>query len=39
MNVAGRFDAAWVYLLAPVIGGVIAALFYERFVSETEAPE
>lgn len=39
MIVAGEFDAVWVYILGPLVGGVLAALLYDRFVSEGEAPE
>lgn len=38
MLVAGRFTAAWVYVLAPVLGGVLAALLYDRFVAKADAP-
>jgi MIP family channel proteins len=37
MIVAGQFSALWVYILAPVIGGVLAAVLYDRFVSEADA--
>jgi MIP family channel proteins len=37
MIVAGQFNALWVYILAPVIGGVLAAVLYDRFVSEADA--
>lgn len=39
MIVTGQFTAAWVYLLAPVVGGVLAAVLYDRFLSDAEAPE
>ncbi len=39
MIVAGQFTAAWVYLLAPMVGGVLAAVLYDSFLSEAEAPE
>ena len=39
MIVAGKFTAAWVYVLGPIIGGVLAALLYDRFVSEADATE
>ena len=39
MIVATKFTAAWVYVLAPIIGGVLAAVLYERFVSEADATE
>lgn len=38
MLVAGRFTAAWVYVVAPVVGGVLAALLYDRFVAHADAP-
>lgn len=38
MIVAGQFTALWVYLLAPVVGGVLAALLYDRLFSEANAP-
>jgi glycerol uptake facilitator-like aquaporin len=37
--VAGEFAALWVYILGPIVGGVLAALLYDRFISEPEAPE
>jgi aquaporin Z/aquaporin NIP len=37
MIIAGQFSALWVYILAPVIGGVLAAVLYDRFVSEADA--
>lgn len=37
MVVAGKFDAVWVYLLAPIVGAVLAALVYDRFVSQSDA--
>ncbi len=39
MIVAGQFSALWVYILAPVIGAVLAAVLYDRFVSEADATE
>lgn len=38
MIVSGRFDGAWVYLLAPILGGVAAAFVYDRVVSKAEPP-
>ena len=38
MIVAGRYTDAWIYLVAPVVGGIIAALLYERYISHTSAP-
>ena len=39
MIVAGKFDAWWLYILAPVIGGVVAACLYNRIAhpSDVEA--
>jgi MIP family channel proteins len=37
MIVAGQFSALWVYIFAPVIGAVLAALLYDRFISEADA--
>jgi MIP family channel proteins len=39
MLLVGRFTGAWIYVLAPVAGGVLAALLYDRFVSKARAPE
>ncbi len=39
MIVAGEFDAVWVYIVGPIVGGVLAALLYDRLISEGEAPE
>jgi MIP family channel proteins len=39
MIVAGKFTAAWVYIFGPLIGGVLAAVLYDRLVSEADATE
>jgi aquaporin Z/aquaporin NIP len=39
MIVAGQFTAVWVYIVGPVIGGVLAALAYDRFASQSDATE
>src|SRR5918993_121233 len=39
MIVAGQFTAIWVYIVGPVIGSVLAALLYDRFVSQSDATE
>ncbi len=39
MIMAWEFDAAWVYVLGPIAGGVLAALLYDRFISEADSPE
>ena len=36
---AGQLSSLWVYLLAPVVGGVLAALVYDRLLSQGEPPE
>ena len=38
MLVAGDFTSVWLYILGPIIGGVLGALLYDRFMAETEAP-
>ena len=37
MIVAGQFSAVWVYIVGPIVGAVLAALLYDRFVSEADA--
>jgi glycerol uptake facilitator-like aquaporin len=39
MIVAGQFTAAWVYIVGPRIGSVLAAVAYDRFVSRPDATE
>ncbi|GAB7190469.1 MIP/aquaporin family protein [Kineococcus sp. NUM-3379] len=36
--VAGNFTSLWVYLVGPVLGGVAAALLYDKVLARTEAP-
>jgi MIP family channel proteins len=38
MLVAGDLTSAWLYILGPIIGGVLAALLYDRLMAETEGP-
>jgi MIP family channel proteins len=38
MIVSGRFDSAWAYVLGPVVGGVLAALLYARFLQPAQEP-
>jgi MIP family channel proteins len=38
MLVAGDLTNAWLYILGPIIGGVLAALLYDRLMAQTEAP-
>lgn len=39
MIVAGKFTAFWVYIVGPIAGGVLAAMLYDRFLAQAEAPE
>jgi aquaporin Z/aquaporin NIP len=38
MLVAGDLTSAWLYILGPIIGGVLGALLYDRFMAQTEGP-
>jgi MIP family channel proteins len=38
MVVAGDFTSVWLYILGPIIGGVLGALLYDRFMAQTEGP-
>ena len=38
MLVAGDLTSVWLYILGPIIGGVLAALLYDRFLAETQGP-
>jgi MIP family channel proteins len=38
MVVAGDLTSVWLYVLGPIIGGVLGALLYDRFMAQTEAP-
>jgi glycerol uptake facilitator-like aquaporin len=39
MIVGGQFSAVWVYIVGPIIGAVLAALLYDRFVSQADATQ
>jgi MIP family channel proteins len=40
MLVAGRFPSMWwIYAVAPILGGIAAALLYDRFIRDADAPE
>ncbi len=39
MIIAGQLTAVWVYIVGPIIGGVLAALVYDRFASQANATE
>src|SRR5215210_6791408 len=38
MIVAGDLSSVWLYILGPIIGGVLAALLYDRTLAQTEGP-
>jgi len=39
MLVAGDLTSVWLYVLGPIIGGVLGALLYDRVMAQTEAPQ
>lgn len=38
MLVAGDLSSFWVYIVGPLVGGLLAALLYDRFIRQAEAP-
>jgi MIP family channel proteins len=38
MIVSGQFDGVWAYVLGPLLGGVLAAVFYDRFLAKGQEP-
>jgi hypothetical protein len=38
MIVAGDLTSVWLYILGSIIGGMLGALLYDRFMAQTEAP-
>ena len=38
MLVAGDLTSVWLYILGPIVGGVLGALLYDRTMAQTEAP-
>jgi MIP family channel proteins len=38
MIVAGDLTSFWLYILGPIIGGVLAALLYDRTMAQTQGP-
>ena len=36
---AGELAPLWIYLVAPTIGGILAAVLYARLFARTEPPE
>jgi len=39
MIVAGRFGDWAIYVIGPILGGVVAALLYDRFIAAASAPQ
>jgi MIP family channel proteins len=39
MIMAWQFTSMWVYLVAPIVGGILAALLYDRYLAEADKPE
>ncbi|MDT7578165.1 MAG: hypothetical protein QOH17_4498 [Pseudonocardiales bacterium] len=37
--VAGQFAALWIYIVGPLVGGILAALVYDRFLAKAHVPE
>jgi glycerol uptake facilitator-like aquaporin len=38
MIVSGELTSVWLYVLGPIVGGVLAAFLYDRTMAQTEAP-
>ena len=38
MLVAGDLTSVWLYVLGPIVGGVLGALLYDRTMAQTEGP-
>ncbi len=38
MIVAGDLSSVWLYILGPIIGGVLGSLLYDRTMAQTEGP-
>ena len=38
MIVSGDFDSAWAYVVGPLLGGVVAAFVYARFLADATEP-
>lgn len=39
MLVAGDLSSFWLYIVGPLVGGVLAAIVYDRFIARGETPE
>src|SRR5918994_2028456 len=38
MLVAGDLTSVWLYILGPIIGGILGALLYDRTIAQTQGP-
>jgi aquaporin Z/aquaporin NIP len=38
MLVSGSFTGWWIYLIGPIVGGIVAAVVYDRFVRKADSP-
>jgi glycerol uptake facilitator-like aquaporin len=38
MLVAGDLTSVWLYVLGPIVGGVLGALLYDRTMAKTQGP-
>ncbi len=38
MLLSGHLHGSWIYIVGPVVGGVLAAVVYDRFISHTSPP-
>jgi MIP family channel proteins len=39
MIVAGKYTGVWIYIVAPIVGGIVAAWLFDRFISKTSPPK
>jgi glycerol uptake facilitator protein/aquaporin Z/aquaporin NIP len=37
--VSGQFTALWIYIVGPIVGGILAALLYESFIKRGSPPD
>lgn len=38
MLLAGDLTSFWLYIVGPIAGGIAAAIVYDRFLAQAEAP-